>query len=39
MMKGCTDAMGKAGCPMMMGGKMGHGMRHHMMDQKSTGQE
>lgn len=38
MMKGCTDAMGKDGCS-MMGGKMGHGMRHHMMDQQSTGKE
>ena len=38
MMKGCKDAMGKGGC-MMMGGKMGHGMHHHMMDEPGTAKE
>lgn len=38
MMKGCKEAMGKDGCPMMIG-KMGHRMHHHMMDQQSTDKE
>ena len=38
MMKGCKDTMGKDGCP-MMGGKMGHGMHQHMMDEQSGGKE
>ncbi len=38
MMQGCKETMGKDGCP-MMGGKMGRGMRHHMMDNQSEGNE
>ena len=47
MMKGCEEAMGNEGCPMMgrmMRGKMGRGMRremmhHQMMDEKSNKKE
>ena len=38
MMKGCKEAMGKEGCP-MMGGKGPHGMHHPMMDGQAPGNE
>jgi hypothetical protein len=38
MKKGCKDTMGKDGCH-MMGGKMGHGMRQHMMDEPGPAKE
>lgn len=38
MMKGCKDTMGKDGCP-MMGGRMGHGMHHRMMDEPGAAKE
>jgi hypothetical protein len=38
MMKGCKDTMGKDGCP-MMGGKMGHGMHQHMMDEPGAAKD
>src|ERR1035437_9355343 len=34
MRKACKETSGKDGCP-MMGGKMGHGMHHQMMDEPS----
>ncbi len=38
MMTACKSTMGKNGCP-MMSEKMGHGMKHHMMDESADKKE